>query len=242
MTIDRSSDKKKHRFSYLGAGCGAVVNEFVLVLPLLLIFFTGLLEFGRALNQISWLSQTTYEAARVGGNSSGPQGQEAMSGVANLYYGLLGKNLEGGATSLSGDYDLDKELVIVTLEDKVPVLLGAFQLDLKLKLSGPHLAHPVPTQSNEFLNTIEHDCTGAAVGFDEEDFCCLSGDCSEVPIPGVPGESNCRYFLDLCNGNPSLPNPPVFTPGSTRYSRKLLEAQELEASNEIILAEVVSLD
>jgi|GEM_PF-5108080 len=173
---------------------GAVMSEFVIIVPLLVIFLTGILEFGRTLNQVAWLSQTSYEAARVGGNSAAPQGQAAMTRVANLYYDLLGRELEGDSSSVIGSYDSEERLVRVELNDKVKVLLGAYELDLKFELAGPHLALLVPSQTQDYENTDQpYDCIGEGGEFEGGSFCCLVDGCSSPPSPTA-----CRYLEDNC--------------------------------------------
>ncbi len=48
---------------------GGVLTEFVIVIPMLLVFFVGIMSAGQMLGQLSWLSQATYIGA-VSGTSS----------------------------------------------------------------------------------------------------------------------------------------------------------------------------
>jgi len=179
------------------ASSGAAINEFVLILPLLVLFLTGLLEFGRTLNQVAWLTSATYEAARVGANSPDTQGVQAMDGVANLYYKLRGENMAKGAGSLKGSYDPQNRTVEVVLEDRVEYLMGSFEIPLRFALAGPHLAGLTPVHSNKYENAAKgYNCNGQPDGFTTSGPCCFSSSCGFVG-----GGSNCKYIPDAdCDG------------------------------------------
>jgi len=189
---------------------GAALSEFAIVLPLLVIFLTGLLELGRTINQMAWLSQTSYEAARAAGNTAGPQGQVAVQNVGNLYYSLFAKDLEGDPTNLQGEYLPAKRMVRVTLEDRVRVLLGAVNFDVRFDLTGPHLASPAPSLSTEYSNGATlYNCNGVAGGSDTDSFCCHGSHCSGSGAPPVNPE--CKYFAGLagnCAGDDGLGGGP----------------------------------
>lgn len=48
---------------------GSVITECLLVIPVMLIIFSGLVELGRTFSQINWVANTSYEVAMVGGGT-----------------------------------------------------------------------------------------------------------------------------------------------------------------------------
>ncbi|MBN8547766.1 MAG: pilus assembly protein [Deltaproteobacteria bacterium] len=49
---------------------GGVITECVLVIPVMLVLFTGLTELGRTFSQINWVANISYEVAMVGASVS----------------------------------------------------------------------------------------------------------------------------------------------------------------------------
>ena len=56
----------KHITGKIRSARGGAIVEISIVLPLFMICLVGTLELGRALSQLSWMSQATYEAVRAG--------------------------------------------------------------------------------------------------------------------------------------------------------------------------------
>lgn len=68
---------------------GAAMVELTIVLPLLILLFSGLLEAGRVLAELNWLSQTAYQLTYVLGGS--PRGTGAS--LMNTRYQQLVDNI-----------------------------------------------------------------------------------------------------------------------------------------------------
>jgi len=67
-----------------GMDRGAALVEFVIVFPLVVMFFLGLLVVGRTIQPIPWIMQTCYEAMRIGADTV--SGQTQMQDRFNLLF------------------------------------------------------------------------------------------------------------------------------------------------------------
>jgi hypothetical protein len=73
---------------------GAVLMEFIIVAPLLLVFFSGLLFAGSLLAQLSWITQANYQTALIGGESPENLAYGRMEQRLNTFVSILGKDLK----------------------------------------------------------------------------------------------------------------------------------------------------
>jgi len=123
---------------------GAVMLELVVVAPLLLIFFSGLLFAGSLLSQVSWVTQACYQSALIGGETPENLSYARMDHRLQTFVQLLGKDFE------EGEVQYTREIVTnannsawkdVRTGIKSPLIkLGPLVPTISLLLSGPYVA------------------------------------------------------------------------------------------------------
>ena len=125
---------------------GAVLAEFCLIIPLLASTLFLLLEFGRALTQISWLYQTTYLAAMWGSEALLPNAQ-AEQETKSLYESYFDEQSRSQLTRLPAGTNArfivlaggSMAVQINTEADLSKLVTVPFPLKLKLQLVSPYL-------------------------------------------------------------------------------------------------------
>lgn len=63
------SSKKINSQKSSGESAGAALVEFAIVLPLMVLIFSGLLEIGRVLSELNWISQTAFNLVALHGGT-----------------------------------------------------------------------------------------------------------------------------------------------------------------------------
>ncbi len=124
---------------------GGVIVECLLVLPLLLLIFGGILGLGRAYAQLTWVSNSSYEVALSGaGNPEGAMGESAAAARNTLlgqlpYYKLVAAPSIG--SPLYNQFPSEPLLnntVLVRLNAELPLLFTRwvtnFQVDTVLPI------------------------------------------------------------------------------------------------------------
>jgi len=141
---------------------GSVLTEFVIVVPLLLVFFLGITGVGQLVGNVTWISQTTYAGARLGADlphADGPGRVATETGrLKELQYRGQIANQQGNwtvVTSYSTGAVTGKPIVNVSVDARISPLAKAFlPMDIGVSVAAPYL---VPNQSlfaglNDFAN------------------------------------------------------------------------------------------
>jgi len=128
---------------------GAALVEFAIVVPLVVIFLTGLLVAGRTIQTIPWVMQTCYEAMRLGADTFAGQREtkerfnllfanHVQRGEIDPQYGLE-PNVE--YYEVNGDHFVR---VSTTANVKPLGHTTGLVVPLNLYVVGPHLARSEP--------------------------------------------------------------------------------------------------
>ncbi|RMG42208.1 MAG: hypothetical protein D6719_06990 [Candidatus Dadabacteria bacterium] len=168
---------------------GGAILEFLVVLPILLLFFIGLTELGRLFSSYVWVSQNTYLATLTGTEMHEDVGPEASRNTYEKLYQVQNKDLDGFSDQdVNVTYDLTDRTVRVEAKDSLIPLFGKLNLDyteslgqlsLKVDYTGPILlANP-----EAFADTIN--------SFSSSNNGCYY-DCNFNKICGVPNTTECR--------------------------------------------------
>jgi hypothetical protein len=148
---------------------GATLVEFAIVLPLVVLFFTGLLAAGRTLQPIPWVMQTCYEAMRLGADTF--SGERETKDRFNLLYashvqrGEIDSTIGLEPTVEYYDDSGGNHFVRVSTTANVKPLghTAGLVIPLNLWVVGPHLARSEPALGD--LDTFPNpgacpDCEG----------------------------------------------------------------------------------
>ena len=183
------------------------IVEFVVVLPLLVLFFIGIFELGRKLGQINWLSQTTFNAAYVGAGAPGGEVsrvEDTKKLAAELFfasrYGEF-KSAPDFTPTFVVSFDDQKDYVAVQFQgDLRPLLSAVFGLNVQVASYLPYLGPGEIKYSGEFENPATHYCSQPPP----------SGGGGSCPI-GTP-TANCTVLPLACSQVTGVPTfgPPFF--------------------------------
>jgi len=146
---------------------GSVLVEFTFVLPLLLILFIGTLELGRTLNEASWLTQASYQSAKLGSeNPSVLGGVAAMQNRANILKNLQNKFLDNDSITVVPAYDSEDGLVSTRISGTLRPLIPYFPITVSVESVGPHLLRTagIAGNLNQFADIVTaNSCSVACV-------------------------------------------------------------------------------
>ena len=144
------------------SAAGGVLIEFLVTLPLMLMFLAGILETGRFFSQISRIAQVSYQVALVGAtNPEGGNTPDLMAArfqqLANL--GFISYVQELTLQSPAYDIEGSSDTVSTSITGQLPSLLpGIMNLNLhvNVQVAGPVLARDVSNIGNEnnFCNSV----------------------------------------------------------------------------------------
>jgi hypothetical protein len=186
---------------------GAAFVEFALFLPFLILLMYGVVELGRLLSNISWISQAAYHGTMIGTETSSSFGEEVVRARINDFYDIQGEKLSNAPISHTAYEEAsNSRLVTVEIHASIPELLNVptpwsklDSLTMNVRLAGPLLVKNsgIPSNLNEFgTNGCIYDCAGQPV-------CCGNG-CS-----ASMGPNNCEFAPP-----PFVPPPPSGHGGS----------------------------
>lgn len=156
----RSLLLKRHRSE---KETGSVVTECVIVIPLLLIIFSGLTELGRTFSQINWVANTSYEVALAGGGTPELAGgnivmEDRYSQLKDIPYYKV--NFPSTANS---NYNPTTRTVSVSIHATLPTLLSYVSPAFDVHATAPILVlgNGVPGRLSVFENPADlYDCCG----------------------------------------------------------------------------------
>lgn len=132
---------------------GASLVEFALCVGVLLFLIFGVIETGRIITQLPWVSQTLYEITLTGSENLTSAGVNRMGNKSNQFSNQLNKALS--AFTLNAGYEsrnfVDsagrlREIRLVTAElsgELIPII-NFFDYDLGLKYTAIHAATAQP--------------------------------------------------------------------------------------------------
>lgn len=116
---------------------GAVIQEFVIVVPLLVVLLGGLVQGGLYVSQVSLAGQTAYQAAMLGGKTVKSDRLGAMTFRANELGSVLVKKLESIAL-LPEENEAD-QTVTMNYNASVPSIFPGFNFMVSLAVTAPIL-------------------------------------------------------------------------------------------------------
>ena len=170
---------------------GHAYIEFLFVLPLLAIFFIGIVQLGRQFSQIAWFSTVNYETALAGGQANSDAGPSVMVETFNRLYDIHKRNnndrIQSSAPTNNQppEYVESNRTVNVNYTAVARPILKALQLDFNINYVGPMLLSD-PNLSEGNLNAFEndrnfcYDCYGVPTN------CPANDKCSDLPLPPPP--------------------------------------------------------
>ena len=134
--------------------------EAMIVLPLLVIFFMGILEAGRTSSTIARAAQTAYNAALLGGKTSRAARFGAMNQRANDLNTFMVRDLVN--VSMSATEDTANRTVSFSYQGDLQALLPNMHWGVGLSFTGPDLilSSASGLNLNEFGNgSCYYDCS-----------------------------------------------------------------------------------
>jgi hypothetical protein len=141
MFLDRLKKNKK-TWKIIQNTYGSIFLEFALIMPLLLLFIAGIVQFGFALNAKIAVNSASYEAARAATLSDNPE-NSAIEAIENYASSTLpGWNLnERLSAKIDINGDRPGDLIDVEVTYKIPLFFtGLFPFsgnsDKLTKISG----------------------------------------------------------------------------------------------------------
>lgn len=155
---------------------GSVISEFAILVPMLLVFFLGLIGVGQLLGHLTWVSQTTYAGALLGADI--PQ-NEGPTKILTQSMRLKALQDRGQISSQAADFAVNTVYTngSVTGKPIINVSIGArnvsaiakavLPMNLDVSVAAPYL---VPNQSlfstySDFSNPPGvTGCTGIGCG------------------------------------------------------------------------------
>lgn len=214
--------------------CGASIVEFALFIPILILFFLGLVELGRLLSQITWVGQTAYQAVMIGGETSDVIGAAVMAKRVEELSELQDSQLTDQLNFIDPPvYDEENQTVSVRLGGEVNQLLNApIDLGLNISVVGPTLtsSNPPPEGLDEPSNpSCVFYCPWQGV-----EPCCTPP-CS-APL------STCSQFPAPLPGDPGPPTPTPRPPGGSCFlagTKILLASGDYKNIEEIKLGDEI---
>ncbi|RIL08433.1 MAG: hypothetical protein DCC75_08920 [Proteobacteria bacterium] len=123
---------------------GALIVEFILALPILLLFFVAVLELGRNIKEQNDLLPNAANAALLGAGFADSGRHQSAQDVAQSLYNISSSNqVEGGqaARPFQASYDDSRELVEVDYSANIrelmpPMTIGSLSLSFTRSISG----------------------------------------------------------------------------------------------------------
>lgn len=118
-----------------------VITECSIVIPLLAIFFGGIVQAGLYVSQVALAGQTAYQAALLGGKTNKTDRLGAMIARANELNAVLVKKLDD--VNFVTDYSAADRVVTFEYRSKVKSIIPGYNIPLVLKFTGPVLVNDV---------------------------------------------------------------------------------------------------
>jgi hypothetical protein len=158
---------------------GAALVEFALSVPVLFLFFSGVLEFGNILSQLTWVSQAGYTLAAVGAES--PQGVTQSLLNARLAQLVQAKDFERfrnkllvtevtpAGTEYFNNNPLIRTITIKLKAQIIPISNLSFGIPVDINITAPQLVENTLYDSNYGVfgqpQPEYFACNGATAGF-----------------------------------------------------------------------------
>jgi hypothetical protein len=172
--------------------CGGAMVELVFLVPLLLLIIAGLTEMGMVIGQATWVSESAYQTALIGGENQKFLGNKSMEDKYTKLYSLQGSRFKDATPSLSPSYDSDNRTVKFETSGQLrPLLMSEglgnwlnFHLDLNMGAYyvGSHMAQS-PGAVLAGLTVFGNSPTGLFCG------------CNQTCDNGAPNSIPCSNFL-----------------------------------------------
>ena len=169
---------------------GGVIIECLMVIPLLILIFGGILGLGRAYAQLTWVSNSAYEVALSGaGNPEGPMGESAAAARNTLlgtlpFYSLIAAPAIGSPlyNQFPSEPLLDNT-VLVRLNAELPLLFTRWVTNFQVDTVLPILVLGQGNAGNltQFQNAgCLYDCDGDKLMLSGGVCCTNPDDCSQT--------------------------------------------------------------
>lgn len=151
---------------------GAVLVEFSLILPMMLLFFFGLIEIGRMFSQVSWFARVNYEAA-LAGSQAPAMADKVNAAVNEAFVGMLWFYQQDGYVKISetpvldnagAHANVDSRTVNVAASAVVQPMLKQIGFTLPVRFSGSMLGQggtPIGSYSSFANPAVLYNCAGA---------------------------------------------------------------------------------
>lgn len=158
---------------------GGVLVEFLFALPIVLLFFSGILELGRLYSQITWMSNMAYETALAG--AGWPQGGTATADMnyrTNLLGNMTTYHKLSAVPTRTDTYNAlgIPNSLMVEMSGNISPLMQMISGNFKTAVLAPMLASSgnIAGSLNQFGNpTCLYDCNGNLISG-----CCTSSACT----------------------------------------------------------------
>lgn len=137
-------------FSFAKSNQGNALIEFLIVLPVIILFLVGIFETGRLLTQVSMVANSSYEAVMVGSEIRGEGTELAMDDRAFFLYDL--QNEQYLNPTITSSFDSDNDTVTVEISTDLRPLLNFIPLHVKTVTTGPMLV--LDSNINEDYNAF----------------------------------------------------------------------------------------
>lgn len=190
---------------------GAVLVEFAMAIPLLLILIFGAIEAGRTISSVAWISQTSYESAIAGAESFDELGETKMEYVRSSFEHVLNRDMDGIQFQGNRYEELTVggetiPIVRARIHGNLLAITDRFDFSLDVEMVAPHVAYNqgVPQDLGNFKTWDDkfYDCAGEICG---------CADCG--PCPTEP----CGLLTATLAGTPSSPASAASTVTKVQY-------------------------
>lgn len=213
---------------------GAVLHEFALVVPLLMLFLIGIVETSRIISNIPMVAQAVYQSALVGGETQENAGIAVMNGQVNKFFEIQDHALN--SQTVNAVYNNENNTVFVEVTANLNAVYESFPLSLKVGAVGPNmLAFDGMPDTTGFANGNNYyNCEGSPVAYPIADSSCDPN--ATLPADNPP---SAPMLTTLPDGGVSL-NPTTTEINTTiniilNHLYNNQENQETLTTNDIIL-------
>lgn len=163
--------------------CGAALVESALTLPLFLACIIGIVSYGDMLSSVSWLSRTTFEAARAAGESQRSLATARAVGVAQDLFEIQEGGFAGGRIAshqvYTPEFNDENRTVSVRLRLEVNPLIPYGPSSIVSRVVSPILTLGVVSDTG-FGEFSDGPCVSQGSSYD------ASGNCVAVPPAATP--------------------------------------------------------
>ncbi|MBX7143542.1 MAG: pilus assembly protein [Oligoflexia bacterium] len=162
------------------SAAGGVIVEFLLALPIVILFFSGILELGRLYSQMTWMSNMAYETALSG--AGWPQGGTATAEMdyrTNLLGGMTTYHKMTAIPTRTDSYNaagMPPNTLLVEMSGHIAPLMQMINGDFRTAMVAPMLSNTgnIAGDLNQFANpACLYDCSGVLITP-----CCASSACA----------------------------------------------------------------